>query len=169
MTKIFEDMPRSPLLRIVLLLTSVTAILSVFLALWVTIKPPVVASPSIVTFSNLKIDSSKNALCPGEILTFAFDSTVDYVPAVIVVTYSWWSVDLQDAARFGEEELFSIRTEMGTMTKTLFVKIPPLNPGRYEFRFGSSESYTLPSILSVPFSVPDGCSIQETPQVIDAH
>jgi hypothetical protein len=165
MSKIFDDMPKSPLLRAVLALCAITAFLSISLAIWVAVKPPVVVASPIVHFSNGTVTPDKESLCPGDALTFSFSATVDSAPAVIVITYSWWSVDLQDTAVFGEEELFSIRTEPGTMTKTMSIKIPPLDPGKYEFRFGSTESYTLPTILVVPFSIPEGCLVTATPQL----
>lgn len=125
-------------------------------ALVIVFGPAATHTPGapITSYSPPRVELSASDLCPGE--SFEYSSTVkySYTPAVIFVTVSIWSHDLNRTVVYDARPMYAVYSDDVTVLQSAAYTVPlTLPPGRYELRRAATGEARRSATLTVPFRV----------------
>lgn len=94
-------------------------------------------------------------VCPDDTISFGIRIQFNHSPALVQSLSTWWSVDKNMTIVRDAAPEWSIITENTTITRTLEVQVPRLEPGRYEYRRSAQDDGSPPSVITVPVIIKD--------------
>lgn len=94
-----------------------------------------------------------DGLCAGQSFSITVHIHVSNAPTIVSITESWFGVDAGYNVVLGERVFYSVITSPEEFTRDLTVVVPPLPPGRYEYRRGAQDDEAPVAAFGVPVVV----------------
>jgi hypothetical protein len=102
-------------------------------------------------------------VCPGDVLQWPVEFTIQRAPVMVISVRSIWDVDDNQTATLRQGEFisgalqFTNYTETTQVSRTAEMVVPTLPPGEYQVRSAAQEFNSQAAAYAVPFRVEDGC------------
>jgi hypothetical protein len=125
-------------------------------------QPLRVAAPFVFSALSYK-PHGDGVVCPGEVLSWPVQFTIQRAPVMVISVRSIWDVDDNQTATLRPGEIipgslqFTNYTETTEVSRTAEMMIPTLPPGEYQVRSAAQEFNSQAAAYAVPFTVEDGC------------